>query len=140
MTYRRMDQYPGAQSIPGVLPLGIEAPIYFANVNYLRERIFRWIGEEEERLRFNDKASLHYVVLDMGAVTSIDTSGISMMKELKQSLERRQIQLVLANPGSEMMKKLDNSKVLDIIGHEWIFLTVGKQSLLACSTQLKQGI
>ncbi|KAG0458387.1 hypothetical protein HPP92_023544 [Vanilla planifolia] len=131
MTYRRMDQYPGAQSIPGVLPLGIEAPIYFANVNYLRERIFRWIGEEEERLRFNDKASLHYVVLDMGAVTSIDTSGISMMKELKQSLERRPIQLVLANPGSEVMKKLDNSKVLDIIGHEWIFLTVG-EAVVAC--------
>ncbi|KAH0466723.1 hypothetical protein IEQ34_003961 [Dendrobium chrysotoxum] len=132
MAYRRMDQYPGAQSIPGVLVLGIDAPIYFANANYLRERISRWINEEEDRLRVNGKASLHYVILDMGAVSSIDTSGISMMKETKKALERRELQLVLANPGSEVMKKLDSSKVLETIGHDWIFLTVG-EAVGACN-------
>jgi len=35
-------------------------------------------------------------------------------------------QIVLANPGSEIMKKLDSSKVLELIGHEWIFPTVGE--------------
>lgn len=33
---------------------------------------------------------------------------------------------MLANPGSEIMKKLDSSKVLEAIGHEWIFPTVGE--------------
>lgn len=37
-TYRRMDQYSAAQSVPGVLIIRIDAPIYFANVSYLRER------------------------------------------------------------------------------------------------------
>jgi sulfate transporter 3 len=36
------------------------------------------------------------------------------------------IQIVLANPGTEIMKKLDSSKVLELIGHEWIFPTVGE--------------
>jgi sulfate transporter 3 len=36
------------------------------------------------------------------------------------------IQIVLANPGTEIMKKLDSSKVLGLIGHEWIFPTVGE--------------
>jgi sulfate transporter 3 len=36
------------------------------------------------------------------------------------------IQIVLANPGSEIMKKLDSSKVLEQIGHEWVFPTVGE--------------
>lgn len=36
------------------------------------------------------------------------------------------IQIVLANPGSEVMKKLDSSKVLELIGHEWIFPTVAE--------------
>ncbi|KAG8073560.1 hypothetical protein GUJ93_ZPchr0006g45467 [Zizania palustris] len=35
-------------------------------------------------------------------------------------------QIVLANPGSEIMKKLDSSKVLEAIGHEWIFPTVAE--------------
>lgn len=38
---------------------------------------------------------------------------------------------MLANPGSEVMKKLDSSKVLEAIGHEWIFLTVA-DAVAAC--------
>ncbi|CAL9144077.1 unnamed protein product, partial [Musa hybrid cultivar] len=37
--YRRMDQYSEAQSVPGVLILRVDAPIYFANSSYLRERL-----------------------------------------------------------------------------------------------------
>lgn len=36
--YRSVDQYPTASTIPGVLILEIDAPIYFANASYLRER------------------------------------------------------------------------------------------------------
>ncbi|PUZ42735.1 hypothetical protein GQ55_9G606200 [Panicum hallii var. hallii] len=126
MIYRRMDQYTTAQTVPGVLVLRIDAPIYFTNASYLRERISRWIDEEEERTQGKGEMGVQYVVLDMGAVGSIDTSGTSMLDELKKKLERRGMQIVLANPGSEIMKKLDSSKVLELIGHEWIFPTVGE--------------
>lgn len=36
--YRNVDQYPNAKTVPGVLVLEIDAPIYFANSSYLRER------------------------------------------------------------------------------------------------------
>lgn len=130
--YRRMDQYPVAQHVPGVFILQIDAPIYFANASYLRERISRWIDDEEERQKVKGESGLQYVILDMGAVGSIDTSGISMLEELKKSVERRDLQLVLANPGSEVMKKLDKSRILDVIGQDWIFLTVG-EAVGACN-------
>lgn len=38
--YRSVDQYPTAKNVPGVLILQIDAPIYFANANYLRERYY----------------------------------------------------------------------------------------------------
>ena len=38
MAYRSIDQYPIASNVPGVLILQIDAPIYFANSNDLRER------------------------------------------------------------------------------------------------------
>ena len=44
-------------------------------------------------------------------------------------------QLVLANPGSEAMKKMDKSKVLETVGQEWIFLTVG-EAAAACNFML----
>ncbi|KAJ6846234.1 sulfate transporter 3.1-like [Iris pallida] len=131
--YRRMDQFPVAQNTPGMFILQIDGPIYFANASYLRERIARWIDEEEDRLKVKEEdSSLQYVILDMGAVGSIDTSGISMLEELKKNVDRRGLQLVLANPGSELMKKLDKSKILETIGQEWIFLTVG-EAVGACN-------
>ncbi|XP_074564277.1 sulfate transporter 3.1-like [Curcuma longa] len=133
MAYRRVDQYPAAQSVPGVLILGIDAPIYFANASYLRERISRWIDEETERTK--GETSLQYLILDLGAVGSIDTSGISMLEEVKKIVDRSGIKLVLANPGSEVMKKLDSSKVLEGIGQEWIFLTVA-DAVAACDFML----
>nr|CAB3501951.1 unnamed protein product [Digitaria exilis] len=132
MIYRRMDQYTTAQTVPGVLVLRVDAPIYFANAGYLRERISRWIDDEEERTKGKGEMGVQYVVLDMGAVGSIDTSGTSMLDELKKTLERRGIQIVLANPGSEIMKKLASSKVLELIGHEWIFPTVG-EAVASCN-------
>ncbi|CAL8178594.1 unnamed protein product [Prunus armeniaca] len=37
LLYRNVEQYPNASNVPGILILEIDAPIYFANTNYLRE-------------------------------------------------------------------------------------------------------
>ncbi|TYI61390.1 hypothetical protein E1A91_D10G169700v1 [Gossypium mustelinum] len=133
--YRSMDQYQIANSVPGILILQIDAPVFFANASYLRERISRWIYEEEDGLKSAGEASLHYVILDLSAVGSIDTSGISMLEELMKNVHRKGLQLVLANPQSEVMKKLDKSKLIDKIGQGWIFLTVG-EAVSACNCML----
>ncbi|KAH1072033.1 hypothetical protein J1N35_024361 [Gossypium stocksii] len=133
--YRNVEQYPNANHVRGVLILEIDAPIYFANSSYLRERISRWIDEEEDKLKATGKTSLQYVILDMTAVGNIDTSGISMLEELKKTTERRELKLVLANPGAEVMKKLNKSKFLENIGQEWIYLTVG-EAVEACNYKL----
>ncbi|KAK9083731.1 hypothetical protein Scep_030202 [Stephania cephalantha] len=135
MIYRNVDHYPVANNVPGVLILQIDSPIYFANASYLRERILRWIDEEEERIKSSGETSLQYVILDMSAVSSIDTSGISFIDEVKKNVERRGQQLVLANPGSEVMKKLDKSNMMEEIGQEWIYLTVA-EAVGACNFML----
>ncbi|PHU16441.1 hypothetical protein BC332_17646 [Capsicum chinense] len=114
----------GAISKHKVLILDIGAPIYFTNSSYLRERISRWIDDEEDNLKSSRETTLQYVILDMGAVGNIDTSGISMFEEL-----------VLANPGAEVMKKLNKSKFTETLGQEWMFLTVG-EAVEVCSYML----
>ncbi|KAK8693926.1 hypothetical protein V6N13_071493 [Hibiscus sabdariffa] len=133
--YRNVEQYPGTNSVPGILILEIDAPIYFANASYLRERISRWIDEEEDRLKSAGETSLQYVILYMSAVGNIDTSGISMLEEVKKTTDRRGLKLVLANPGAEVMKKLNKSKFIETIGQEWIYLTVG-EAVEACHYKL----
>ncbi|KAF3553172.1 hypothetical protein F2Q69_00015609, partial [Brassica cretica] len=65
MIYRNTEQYPYSRTVPGLLILEIDAPIYFVNAGYLRERITRWVDEEEERVKTSGENSLQYVILDM---------------------------------------------------------------------------
>ncbi|KAK9066256.1 hypothetical protein SSX86_013577 [Deinandra increscens subsp. villosa] len=122
--YQNVNRYKEAKRIPCFVILGIDAPIYFANSTYLQERILRWIREEEEWLAANNGSSLKCVVIDMTAVTGIDTSGLAMVKELKKMLEKRSLQLVLANPAGSVMEKLHQSNILESFGLEGVYLTV----------------
>ncbi|XP_073150764.1 sulfate transporter 3.1-like [Henckelia pumila] len=133
--YRNVEQYSNTSRVPGVLILEIDAPIYFANASYLRERISRWIDDEEERIKSSGETGLQYIILDMSAVGNIDTSGISMLDELKKIVDRRGLKLALANPGAEVMKKLNKSKFLETIGQDWVFLTV-EEAVGACNYML----
>lgn len=45
------------------------------------------------------------------------------------------MQLLLANPRSEVIKKLNNSKFIENIGQEWIYLTVA-EAVAACNFML----
>ncbi|KAL6272963.1 hypothetical protein ACE6H2_023655 [Prunus campanulata] len=123
MVYRNVEQYPNASNVPGILILEIDAPIYSANTNSLRERITRWINDEEDRIKSAGESSLQYVILDMTAVGNIDTSGISVFEEVKKLVDRRGLQLVLANPGSEVMKKMNKSELIEKTCQGWIYLT-----------------
>ncbi|KAL8142552.1 hypothetical protein V2J09_015584 [Rumex salicifolius] len=134
--YRSVDQYPSAQSIPGLLILEIAAPIYFTNAGYLRERIARWIDEEEDKLKSLGEGRLQFLILNLGAVGCIDTSGISMLEEVKKINDRRGIKLVLANPSGEVMKKLERARFIDSLGQEWIYLTVGEAVGVCCNFML----
>ena len=42
---------------------------------------------------------------------------------------------MLANPRSEVIKKLEKSKFIESIGQEWIYLTVG-EAVAACSFKI----
>ncbi|KAL0425060.1 UNVERIFIED_CONTAM: putative sulfate transporter 3.4 [Sesamum radiatum] len=124
--YQNRNRYTQAVRVPSFLILGIEAPIYFANSTYLQERILRWIREEEQWLASNDICDLRCVILDMTAVTAIDTSGLDMISELRKMLDNRSLKLVLANPVGSVMEKLHKSNVLELFHFEGLYLTVGE--------------
>ncbi|GAA0162745.1 transporter [Lithospermum erythrorhizon] len=123
--YRNIEQYPEATRVPGILIVRIDSAIYFSNSNYIRERILRWLTDEEEQLNKNNQPKIQYLVVEMSPVTDVDTSGIHSLEELYKTLKKREIQLVLANPGTVVMDKIHASSFANLIGDENIFLTVG---------------
>ncbi|TYH31357.1 hypothetical protein ES288_A01G167400v1 [Gossypium darwinii] len=124
--FRDLHHYKESMKIPGFLILSIEAPINFANSTYLNERILRWI-EEYEAEDHKKQSNLQFVVLVMSAVSTIDTSGVSIFKELKKTVEKKGAELVLVNPLGEVMEKLQKSdEAGDFMRPDCLFLTVGE--------------
>ncbi|CAN1345445.1 High affinity sulfate transporter 2 [Linum perenne] len=133
--YRNIQQYPEATKVPGVLIVRVDSAIYFSNSNYAKERILRWLLDEEERIQVSGELKVQFLIVEMSPVTDIDTSGIHAFEELYKSLKKRDIQLILANPGPVVMEKLHSSELTNLIGEDHIFLTVA-DAVNSCSPKL----
>ncbi|KAI5677181.1 hypothetical protein M9H77_08131 [Catharanthus roseus] len=135
--YRNLDHYKDAVRVPGFLILSIEAPINFANTTYLNERISRWIEDYEAEEETKKPSTLRYLILDLSAVSAIDTNGVSFFKDLRMLLDKKGIELVLVNPIGEVMEKLQRAdEAQDLARPDCLFLTIG-EAVASLSSTLK---
>ncbi|XP_031124440.1 probable sulfate transporter 3.5 isoform X2 [Ipomoea triloba] len=133
--YCDVEQYPGGTGFPGILILQLGSPIYFANANYIRERVLRWI-RDEQKISNSKGSNVEYLLLDFGAINSIDVTGIETLVEIRKSLLAKGIKMVLINPRLGVMEKLILSKFIELIGKESVFLSID-DAIEACNFSLK---
>ncbi|XP_031491762.1 sulfate transporter 1.3-like isoform X2 [Nymphaea colorata] len=137
--YRNMEQYPEALTVPGVLITTIDSAMYFSNSNYVRERILGCLSDEQEKAKEMGQAKIQFLVIEMSAVSDVDTSAIHALEELHRTLKKREVQLVLANPGQKVIYKFDESKLNEMIGNDNMFLSVA-EAVRTCSSKAKYEI
>ncbi|KAM3275642.1 hypothetical protein ACQJBY_044168 [Aegilops geniculata] len=135
--YRNISQYPEAKLTPGVVIVRVDSAIYFSNSNYVRERILRWVTDEEDRAKALGLPKISSLIVEMSPVIDIDTSGIHALEDLYKNLQKRDMQLILSNPGSVVIEKLQASKLTEHIGSSHIFLAVS-DAVRFCTTKSMQ--
>ncbi|BBH05665.1 slufate transporter 2 [Prunus dulcis] len=122
-------QYPMAVKIPGVMIIRVKSALFcFANANFIKERIVRWITAQkaaDTKGQTKDKEAIHLVILDMSNLINIDTSGIATLEELQKNLISEGIELAIANPRWQVIHKLKLSNFVGKIGGR-VFVTVGE--------------
>ncbi|KAL4604048.1 hypothetical protein ACB092_10G166400 [Castanea dentata] len=122
-----ISQYPMAIKTPAIITIRVNSSfLCFANANFIRERIVRWVTEHENEMKDNAKGSVQAVILDMSNMMSIDTSGIVALEELHKELVSHGMELAMANPRQQVIHKLKLANFLDKLGRGGIFLTVGE--------------
>ncbi|KAG6421134.1 hypothetical protein SASPL_117683 [Salvia splendens] len=127
--YRDVEQYPGTIGHSGTLILQLGSPIYFANANYIKERILRWVRDENESS--STTQDIEYVLLDLGGVTAIDHTGVEAVLEVRKTLGSKGIKIMLVNPRIDVMDKLILMGTVDKIGREAVYLST-EDALNAC--------
>ncbi|XP_047171316.1 probable sulfate transporter 3.5 isoform X2 [Vigna umbellata] len=111
--YRDTEQYK-VSTFAGVLIIQLGSPVYFANSNYVKERIMRYIRSEQASTGEN----VEHIVLDLSGVTSIDTTAIKALDEMVKVLTKNAIKILFVNPRVEVLEKLMLSKFVDKIGRK----------------------
>ncbi|XP_041000401.1 probable sulfate transporter 4.2 isoform X1 [Juglans microcarpa x Juglans regia] len=123
--YRNTQQYPEAYTYNGIVVVRIDAPIYFANISYIKERLREYeIVVDRSTSRGPDVERVYFVIIEMAPVTYIDSSAVQALKDLHQEYKSRDIQIAISNPNREVLLTLSRSGVVDLIGKEWYFVRV----------------
>ncbi|XP_004304832.1 PREDICTED: low affinity sulfate transporter 3-like [Fragaria vesca subsp. vesca] len=122
------EQYPMAITVSGIMIVRVKSALLcFANSNFVRERIVRWIAAKKaEGLKGNNtKDTIQVVILDMSNLINIDTSGIATLEDLQRNLLSEGIELAVANPRWQVIHKLKISNFIGKIGGR-VFVTVAE--------------
>ncbi|XP_052623164.1 sulfate transporter 4.1, chloroplastic [Lactuca sativa] len=123
--YRNIQQYPEAYTYNGIVIVRIDAPIYFANTSYIKDRLRKYELEVDQSCKRGPEVErIYFVILEMAPVTYVDSSAIQALKELYQEYNSRDIQIAIANPNKEVLLTLSKSGLIEQIGKEWCFVRV----------------
>ncbi|HMX71468.1 MAG TPA: SulP family inorganic anion transporter [Solirubrobacterales bacterium] len=80
-----LQRHANAVEVPQIVVLRLEAAIYFANSDEIRQAVIRSLA-----------ADTRAVVLDVETVPYIDVTAAYMLKALREELDQRQVRLVIA--------------------------------------------
>ncbi|XP_034583215.1 sulfate transporter 4.1, chloroplastic isoform X3 [Setaria viridis] len=127
--YRNTLQYPEAYTYNGIVVIRIDAPIYFANISYIKDRLREYELNLPNSNRGLDVGRVYFVILEMSrfghaAVTYVDSSAVQALKDLHQEYKARHIQIAIANPNRQVHLLLSRSGIIDLIGDGWCFVRV----------------
>jgi len=101
-------------AIPGLAVYLVQGSLVFFNIDYVRDRI-RWIVNRLPR-------STRWFVLDAEAVTTIDSTAVAVLAEIKDELLQRNVRLGLANLHAQPRELLARSGLLASIGPQMLFM------------------
>ncbi|WIA41485.1 hypothetical protein OEZ86_008861 [Tetradesmus obliquus] len=135
--YRNVEQYPGAEMVPGVLVVRLDAPVYFANVQWMEDKLVAYEAEALRFARANGIDRVEYIILDLTPVPHMDSMGAHFLEELHQSYKARGIQLILTNPSPRVVRLMERSGLIAKIGRDWIFVRV-HDAVVNCQRSLMQ--
>lgn len=100
----------------GLLIYAFDGSLFFENVNYFVQRIKGAIEEAKE--------PIEYVLIDAGAIDSIDYTAVETTKTLYRQLSSEDIKMGFAHVSPNLRHQFDAFGMTDLVGADNIFSTL----------------
>ena len=114
--YHDIDVFPSAETVPGLIVYRFDAPLFFPNAPYFKERVLTVVAATDTPTR--------WVLINAEAITYIDTSGVDTLRELRSDLADAGILLAVARAKVMLRGVLDSTGVTAEIGPDNFFPTI----------------
>ncbi|WP_334143890.1 SulP family inorganic anion transporter [Rhabdothermincola sp.] len=111
-----IDDYPQAETVPGLMIYRYDAPLFFANAEDFRQRALAAIEASPE--------PVEWFVLNVEANVEVDITGADALEALRADLARRGIRLGLARLKQDLRDDLEPTGILERIGEDMIFASL----------------
>ena len=115
--YHDIERYPHARQIPGLVLFRWDAPLFFANAEFFRERVQEAIARSPTPVR--------WLVVAAEPVTSVDVTAADMVAEIDRTLEASGIDLRFAELKDPVKDKLKRFGLFTELGEDSFFPTIG---------------
>ncbi|PJG56903.1 sodium-independent anion transporter [Bradyrhizobium forestalis] len=115
--YHDITRYPDARQIPGLVLFRWDAPLFFANAEFFKERVLDAVAKSPTPVR--------WLVVAAEPVTSVDVSAGDMLAELDEALHAQSIELCFAELKDPVKDKLKRFGLFSQLGEQYFFPTLG---------------
>ena len=114
--YHDIKRYPDARQIPGLVLYRWDAPLFFANAEFFKERVLESVAKSHTPVR--------WFVVAAEPVTSVDVTAADTLAELDQTVRDAGIKLCFAELKDPVKDKLKRFGLFTQIGENFFFPTI----------------
>jgi high affinity sulfate transporter 1 len=115
--YHDITRYPDARLIPGLVLFRWDAPLFFANAEFFKERVLDAVAKSPTPVR--------WLVVAAEPVTSVDVSAGDTVAELDEALHAQGIEFCFAELKDPVKDKLKRFGLFSQLGEQYFFPTIG---------------
>ncbi|QWZ08779.1 sulfate permease [Nocardioides panacis] len=111
-----VDDYPGAEVVPGLMVYRYDSPLFFANTEDFRRRALAAVEGAAEPVR--------WFVLNAEAIIDVDITAVDALESLRKDLSDKGIVFALARMKQDLRTDLARAGLLERIGEDHLFPTL----------------
>jgi len=115
--YGDVERHPDYERVPELLVLRLEATLFYANATLVRDRVKYLVGASDPLPRA--------VILELTANAALDITSAEMLEQLATTLRSAGIEAALADLRQPVIEMARRTGLLDTLGEDRIFRTVG---------------
>jgi high affinity sulfate transporter 1 len=115
--YHDRERHPEGWTIPGLLIIRFDAPLFFANAPTFGRRL--------QELTGNAGRPIERILIVGDAITDIDTTGAEVLADILEDLDRRDLKLAFAGLKGPVKDRLRDYGLYERVGEENFFPTIG---------------